>query len=187
VSRDTLAKWATPQSPVVYVGHVSDERMQVVATHVGSSLPQAVVISEADLTAAGNRAFQSLFAFAVGIAALALVAGAILIANAVGLAMVERRREIGILKAVGFTANRVLGTLLIENGLLGFFAGAAGMAAVGLATVWLNNAQPAAKLSLDPWLVAGMTAVSVSLALLSTLLVAWQPSHVRPLEVLRNE
>jgi ABC-type lipoprotein release transport system permease subunit len=61
------------------------------------------------------------------------------------------------------------------------------MAAVGVATVWLNNAQPSAKLSLDPWLVVGMIAVSVSLALLSTLLVAWQPSHVRPLEVLRNE
>jgi putative ABC transport system permease protein len=187
VSRDALAQWTTPQSPVVYVGHVSDDRMQTISTQLGSALPEAVVISEADLNAASNRAFQGLFAFAVGVAALALVAGTILIANAVGLAMVERRREIGILKSVGFTARRVLGTLLVENGLLGFFAGAAGMAAVGVATVWLNNAQPSAKLSLDPWLVVGMIAVSVSLALLSTLLVAWQPSHVRPLEVLRNE
>jgi putative ABC transport system permease protein len=123
----------------------------------------------------------------VGLAGLALVAGAILIANAVGLAMVERRREMGILKAVGFTSRRVLGTLLIENALLGLVAGVLGMVGVGLAMVWINAQQPQAFLSLDGLLAVVMVGVSVALALLSASLVAWHPTHVRPLEVLRNE
>lgn len=186
-SKTAIAPFLTPQSAASYVGHVDSTSLQSVAANIGGALPQIVVISQTDINEARNRIFEGLFAFAIGIAALALVAGTILIANAVGLAMVERRREIGILKSVGFTSGRVMSTLLLENGLLGLFAGIAGMGGVGLATVILNGIQPAAKLTLDPVLVLGMIAVSVGLALLSTFAVAWQSTRVRPLEVLRNE
>src|SRR5207244_12099944 len=77
--------------------------------------------------------------------------------------------------------------LLIENALLGLIAGVLGMVGVGLAMVWINDQRPQAQLSLDPVLAVVMTGVSVALALLSASLVAWRPTHVRPLEVLRNE
>src|SRR5258708_12844376 len=53
------------------------------------------------------------------VASLAMIAGLIIIANAVALAMLERRREIGILKSVGHTSTSILATVLIENGLVG--------------------------------------------------------------------
>jgi putative ABC transport system permease protein len=128
-----------------------------------------------------------LLTFVDGVAALALLAGALLIANAVGLALVERRRELGVLKAVGFTAGRVLAMLALENALLGLLAGVAGMGAVAIAMAGINYLRPAALLSLDPRLAAIMVGVSVALTLLVTALVAWQPARVRPLTVLREE
>ncbi len=39
-----------------------------------------------------------------------------IVANAVALAMLERRRELGVLKALGYTSEWVLGGMLLENG-----------------------------------------------------------------------
>jgi putative ABC transport system permease protein len=128
-----------------------------------------------------------LLAFVSGVAGLALVAGAVLIANAVGLAMVERRRELGILKAMGFTAARVLRLLAMENALLGLLAGTLGMVTVAIAMAGINILQPGAQLSLDPVLAVVLVGVSLLLALGTTALVVWQPVHARPLDVLRNE
>lgn len=61
---------------------------------------------------------------------MALVAGGVLIANSVGLAMLDRRREMGIFKAIGYTSARILTGMAIEYALLGLVAGIAGMGAV---------------------------------------------------------
>lgn len=64
-----------------------------VTTALGQALPTMLVFSRADVNDAMTTVFQMLFTFAVSIAGLAFVAGAVLIANATGLTMVERRRE----------------------------------------------------------------------------------------------
>ena len=187
VNRDTAAKLGDADSVLMFTGQAPANRLVDAGAALGRALPQASVITLEELNRANNRIFDGLFAFAVGLAGLALVAGAILIANAVGLAMVERRREMGILKAVGFTAGRVLSTLLVENAVLGLLGGLLGMIAVIIAVAYVNTAQPQAELSIDPLLFLTMVGVSVALALLSAWLVAWRPTHIRPLEVLRNE
>jgi putative ABC transport system permease protein len=166
---------------------VAPARLDSVAAALGAAAPQTTVVSENDVNAALGRRFADLLTFVDGVAALALLAGALLIANAVGLALVERRRELGVLKAVGFTAGRVLAMLALENALLGLLAGVAGMGAVAIAMAGINYLRPAALLSLDPRLAAIMVGVSVALTLLVTALVAWQPARVRPLTVLREE
>ncbi len=187
VGQDLAQRLGSATSPVVIFGQVPDAALDRLTTALGTALPQAAVLSTHDIAGATNRVFASLFAFAVGIASLALVAGAVLIANGVGLALVQRRREMGILKAVGFSARRVLGTLLIENALLGALAGCLGMIAVGGVVVYINATRPAAQLSLDPLLAGVMIGVAVAVALLSTTLVAWHPIHSRPSAVLRSE
>jgi ABC-type antimicrobial peptide transport system permease subunit len=187
VGQDLALQLGSPTSAVVTFGQVPDAVLDRVTTALGAALPQAAVLSTHDIAGAANRVFTSLFAFAVGIASLALVAGAVLIANGVGLAMVQRRREIGILKAVGFSARRVLGTLLIENALLGGLAGVLGMVAVGGVVGYIDLTRPAAQLSLDPLLAGIMILIAVTVALFSTTLVAWHAIHIRPSAVLRNE
>lgn len=171
------------------VAHISfpADRLAAAAQVLGTRLPAALVISKQAINDFLARAYHSLFAFVIGIAGLALLAGTVLIANAVGLAMVERKRELGILKAVGYSSSRVLLAVLIENGLLGLLGGLAGMAAARLAMVVIRSARPDITLQLDAGSTVALLGACVALALLAALAVAWKPTRVRPLAVLRDE
>jgi putative ABC transport system permease protein len=157
-------------------------------THtLGQSLPNVLVFSRADLNDAMNTTFQSLFTFAASIAGLAFVAGAVLIANATGLTVVERRLEMGMFKAVGYTSGHILRILLSEYGFLGTLAGVFGVLGSVICVSLINIAQPGARLVITPTILVGMLLFSAAIAVISAALVAWQPTRVRPLYILRYE
>jgi len=51
----------------------------------------------------------------------------------------------------------------------------------------INLTQPGARLVVEPLIVSVMLVLSVGIAVVSAALVAWRPTRVRPLEVLRYE
>jgi putative ABC transport system permease protein len=150
-------------------------------------LPDVFVFSRADLNDAATAGFQSMFMFAVSIAGLAFVAGAVLIANAAGLTVIERRREIGVFKAVGYTSGHVLRVLLSEYGFLGIVSGGLGIIGAVIAIIVINVSVLGGILVIEPLILVGMLLFSVSISLVSAGVVAWQPTRVRPLDVLRYE
>ena len=168
-------------------GVVAKDKLVATTDALRRAIPQAIVLNIIDLNDLFNRTLNNLFIFVVAVAALALVAGAVLIANAVGLSMLQRQREVGILKAVGFSSGDVLKTVVLENGLLGLLSGLFGIAGVAVAVAVLNVAQPAAHLRMDVSEVVVLVAVSAIIAGGIALAVAWQPTRVRPMEVLRAE
>ncbi len=187
-SHDTALALGNPATTAVtLVADAPPDQLTTLSDALGRALPTTTVISLADANDAIQRIFRDLLTLAIAVAGLALVAGAILIANAVGLAMVERRREVGILKAIGFNSGQVLETVLLEQGLLGVIGGALGMIGVALAIVVIDQLQPAAKLTFDLPQAALLTVVTTAFAMIAALLVAWQPTHVRPLTVLRED
>ena len=136
-----------------------------------------------------NRIINRFTSFPILVASLSLVVGGIVIANSVALSTLERRREIGIMKAVGLQRERVLNMILLENGLMGFIGGLIG---VGLGSVVLlvlmvgvfgGNLGTAI-----PYATAfGLMAMCVLIALAAAVLTAWQASGEKPLNVLRYE
>ncbi|HLU09636.1 MAG TPA: FtsX-like permease family protein, partial [Oceanobacillus sp.] len=66
---------------------------------------------------------------------LSLLAAAVAMANTVSLATLERRRTIGVLKAVGLKGGRILRIMLLENTLIGLLGGllGIGLSALGVA------------------------------------------------------
>lgn len=62
-----------------------------------------------------------------GIAGISLVVGGVGIMNAMYTSVMERTREIGVMKAVGAKNSDILTMFLIESGLMGFFGGLAGV------------------------------------------------------------
>lgn len=169
------------------IGSFPVNRLPEVTSALGLALPNALIFSRADLNDALVNTYRALFTFAASVAGLAFVAGAVLIANSAGLAVVERRREIGVFKAVGYTSSHVLRVLLSEYGFLGVLAGVFGVAAAVSAVYLINATQPGAQLTVEPVILTGMLALSVSVAVISAAIVAWQPTRVRPLDVLRYE
>ncbi len=134
-----------------------------------------------------DQILGNLITLLVTLAALALFAGIIIIANAVGLAMLERRREQGILKSVGYTSRDVLSGVLIENGVIGGLGGILAMTLVAVATTVLAKQFFKTDLGLPAPTILGLILLVMAIALVTSTLVAWGAVRVRPLEVLRYE
>jgi putative ABC transport system permease protein len=73
-----------------------------------------------------------------GVGAIALLVAAIGIANTMAMAILERTREIGIMKAIGATNNNILSIFLGEAAGIGFLGGVGGFL-LGWATCGLIN------------------------------------------------
>jgi putative ABC transport system permease protein len=116
-----------------------------------------------------------------------MVAGIIIIANAVALAMLERRRELGILKSVGHTSASVLREVLLENGVIGFGGALLAMLLVTLATTVLGTVLFKTDLGVSAPIVLAVTLATGAVTMVVAGLVAWSATRVRPLEVLRYE
>jgi putative ABC transport system permease protein len=135
-----------------------------------------------------SRILNQLAALPLLVAGLSLFAAAALIATTVSLATMERRRQIGMLKAIGVGRWQVLGQLLLENGLVGITGGVISL----LPTALILLAVPAlsqgiVRLPVPGDLMLAMLALSVLITLAATLMTAWSASQEKPLNVLRGE
>jgi len=101
--------------------------------------------------------------------------------------MLERRRELGILKAVGYTSGTVLREVLIENGIVGAMGSFVAMLLAAAGVNLLGRLLFNLTLSITPWIVVCLVVGSALLAMATATLVAWRAVRVRPLEVLRYE
>lgn len=129
--------------------------------------------------------------------ALALLVGMFLIYNAVGVAVAQRQREIGILRAIGVTRRTVVALFCIEALILATLGGALGLVlGLGLAKLALAQSAPtisrfyAAIRPAPPEITLDLAAVAFTLGLLATLFAAYWPASqaakVDPVEPLRR-
>ncbi len=127
----------------------------------------------------------------VGIAAVSLLVGAIGIMNSMYTSVMERTKEIGIMKSIGARNSDVLQIFLIEAGLIGLVGGVLGTAlGTGMALV----IGPIAKEAGFPLviqveysvLVLGLVFAFV-VGMLSGILPAYQASKLKPVDALRYE
>ncbi len=151
------------------------------------AVPSAIILSVVDIDAFVNQVLNNLIIMLTTLASLAMIAGLIIIANAVALAMLERRREIGILKSVGHTSRSVLATVLIENGLVGLLGSLVAMLLVVGAVTALSRFVFHTTLGIGPGLVILLIGATSLLTMIVAMLVAWRAVRVRPLDVLRYE
>ncbi len=136
-----------------------------------------------------NRIVDQFTSFPILVATLALVTGGIVIANSVALSTLERRREIGIMKAIGMQRERVLGILLLENGLMGIVGGLIGVGISFVALVIMLVQQFHNELgNVIPYGTAfTLMGLCILISLVAALLSVWSASGEKPLNILRYE
>jgi predicted lysophospholipase L1 biosynthesis ABC-type transport system permease subunit len=175
------------QALEVFSLKVDPAQVPTLRKHLNQAVPNAIILSVVDIDTLVNQVLNNLIIMLTTLASLAMVAGLIIIANAVALAMLERRREIGILKSVGHTSRSILATVLIENGLVGLLGSLVAMLlAVGAITA-LSRFVFHTELAIGPSLVALIIALTSLVTMVVATLVAWGAVRVRPLDVLRYE
>ncbi|MBI5803746.1 ABC transporter permease [Candidatus Pacearchaeota archaeon] len=127
-----------------------------------------------------------------GIALIALLVGGIGIANTMFTSVLERTREIGVMKAIGAENKNILSIFLVESAILGLIGGIVG-ACIGLALALgvsqiantaLNNNIFAVTPSAP--LLIGSVSFSLLIGILSGLVPALQASKLNPVEALRK-
>ena len=151
------------------------------------------VETASDLIASFNVVLNIIQVVFVGIAAISLLVGGIGIMNTMFTAVLERTREIGVMKAIGARNSDVLGLFLIESGLLGLAGGVIGVilgAAISKGVEFGANTAfgpGTIHASFPPALIIGALLFSFVIGAISGVLPARRASKLKPVEALRYE
>jgi putative ABC transport system permease protein len=166
-----------------------------VKKEIESSISGTNALTKSDVSNQIDNIMKTVTLFVGAIASVALLVGVISIVNIMLVNVSERTREIGVLKAIGFTNRQILGSILTEAGILGFISAIAGVIAaavllqVGITTFGpqygLENIKLAQMLPL--WLVAAVIGGATLLSVLAGLYPAWRASRLNVVEALRYE
>jgi putative ABC transport system permease protein len=128
----------------------------------------------------------------VGLASISLLVGAIGIANTMYTSVLERNREIGVMKSIGATNAQILTIFLIEASLIGLIGGMLGMLlGVGIALLFQQIIGAYLgpgffKVFLPWWLLVGAAGFALLVGTISGLLPAKQAAEMNPVDALRG-
>ena len=144
------------------------------------------IVSSDSVLGIYNQATAGIFAVLVGVVALSLVVGGIVIMNIMLMVVSERTREIGLRKALGAKRRDIMSQVLTESITLSVTGGVVGVAlgAIAAAIIAATTPLPAA---VQPWSVA----IGVLITGIVGLFFGWYPTRraarLDPIEALRRE
>jgi ABC-type antimicrobial peptide transport system permease subunit len=149
-----------------------------------------------------NQVEEIRFVFLVVDGGLALLGGIALlvasfgIANTMIMSILERTREIGIMKAIGGSDSEIMRIFFFEASLIGLAGGALGVAAGWLTdrvanfavNRWVVKQTPAISFfSIPWWLALGAIGFAIGVSLLAAIYPAFRAARVDPIKALRHD
>jgi len=168
--------------------------------HVSNNTQDFTVSSALSLQQSIGSVTQTITYFLAGIAGISLLVGGIGIANTMFMSVVERTRQIGVLKSLGTTNNEVMKLFLAESGLLGLIGGVIGVIVGVILSVLISDIggggigffrSPGAGQGLQtvikPEILLLAIGFSVFIGAISGLFPARRASKLQPVEALRYE
>jgi putative ABC transport system permease protein len=139
--------------------------------------------------------FMNIFLFAIGM--IAITVAALGIINTMVMSILERYREIGIMKAVGATDGDVKKIFLFESGAIGFLGGILGLALGWLVSMLINQivnyfmvkqgAPHMDYFSFRWWLCLGAIVFSILISLTAGVYPTMRAARVDPVVALRHD
>ncbi|PJF41958.1 MAG: hypothetical protein CUN55_10800 [Phototrophicales bacterium] len=136
-----------------------------------------------------DRVISNFTSLPIVVLIVVVITGGVVIANSVMLSMLERRREIAIMKTVGLQRRRVLFMLLLENGIMGFIAGiiAVGLSSFILFLILVFAFQRDLGSAIPYQQALLLMLICISIAVFAAMFSIWGAASEKPLKVLRYE
>ncbi|HUA44868.1 MAG TPA: ABC transporter permease [Solirubrobacteraceae bacterium] len=145
-------------------------------SEVSVSQPSDALVAQADAKSALNGLF-------LGLGAVALLVGAVGVANIMIISVLERRSEIGLRRALGATRRHIRTQFLSEAILLGLLGGAAGVAlGVAATAVYAHVKHWATIVPAEAW--AGGIVASIIIGAVAGLIPALRAARLSPTQAL---
>lgn len=164
------------------VGEVQEVLAQTANPEASSEVDVSQPSDALTARAAAEGAFNSLF---LGLGVVALIVGAVGVANIMIISVLERRSEIGLRRSLGATKGQIRTQFLSEAILLSLIGGAVGVVAGVTATViYAGTKGWAVVIPPEAW--AGGMAAALLIGALAGLLPAVRASRLSPTEALRT-
>jgi len=129
----------------------------------------------------------------LSITAFSLLIGGIGIMNTMYTSVIERKKQIGIMKAVGARNSAIMSIFLFESGLLGMFGGLIGiLLGIGIAEVveYIGNVAWGTTLiraEFPAYLLIGVLIFAFAIGCISGVVPAYQASKLKPVDTLRGK
>jgi putative ABC transport system permease protein len=185
-----LGGWFTGWAPDVDQARLTELRL-LAAGALGADELIDLTRGE-DITAGYVTDLDRNFAMFYAILVLTILLAAVGILNAMVIAVMERRREIGLLRAVGLTGGQVASMLLIESGVMGVLGGVFGLIlGIPLAVITAEALTEVSHLELvyelSPTALITVLGGAVAISLLAVLGPAFRANHLRLSQVMRYE
>src|SRR5271167_77111 len=196
MDRQTMLRYLpdpTPSNLAIYVApnaSVENVREEITQASAGHRL---LLASNRDLRAEAIRIFDRTFAITYALEAVAVIVAVMGIAGALLALVIDRRRELGLLRFLGAAAGQVRKQILVEAGLLGLLANFVGLAlgfVLSLVLIYVINKQSFGWTIRFHWPVAVLLG-AISVVYVATLLAGLYPAQVavrlNPLEAVHEE
>jgi hypothetical protein len=146
---------------------VESEHLDEVLADI-SAIPFVMALDATFVDGLLSRLIDQMAAIPTVVGLLSLLAAGVSMANTVSLATLERRRQIGVLKALGLNRRRVLRVMLLENTFIGLLGGLLGIGVSVLGVAIMTNLGTGSTLPIP----SGATAVTIAL-IVASLVIAW--------------
>src|SRR5579872_5089071 len=196
MDRQTMLRYLPDPAPsnlAIYVApNASAASVREEITHAAAGY-RVLLFSNRDLRTEAIRIFDRTFAIMYALEAVAVIVAVMGIAGALLALVIDRRREIGLLRFLGAAGGQVRKQILVEAGLLGFLANFAGLAlgfALSLILIYVINKQSFGWTIRFHWPVAVLLS-AISVVYVATVLAGLYPAQVavrlNPLEAVHEE
>ena len=162
--------------------------IEEIVRQISKELPHAKVTAIKQTLQTKMEALDHFKKFSIGISIMVLLIGGLIVFTNMMASVNERKREIGIFRAIGFRKSHVIRIIFLEALIIGLMAGVIGyLLGLGISGIIgpMITGMQAGKILIDPLLAIGVILLSAFIGILSSAYPALHASKMDPTEALR--
>jgi putative ABC transport system permease protein len=159
-----------------------------IVRQISKKLPHAKVTAIKQTLQTKMEALDHFKKFSIGMSIIVLLIGGLIVFTNMMASVNERKREIGIFRAIGFRKSHIIRIIFLEALIIGLMAGVIGyLLGLGISQIVgpMITGMKGGKILIDPILAMGVIFLSAILGVLSSAYPALQASKMDPTEALR--